>query len=241
MKNGIIDFHTHILPGIDDGSRSVRQSLAMLAMQKEQGVSVVVATPHFYADRNSVEHFLEKREEAYQKLTEAMQEQGIETPTLRYGAEVYFFGGIGKAEMLPKLCINDTNLVLIEMPFCQWTKDMLSEIRWIIEKQKLQVVLAHIDRYYEFQKDKSVWNAMFELPIYAQINGGSFLNWKKKRKCLGYLKEDWDVILGSDCHNTESRVPNLLEARAYIEKKLGEERLQEIDSLGERILLGYDA
>ncbi len=44
-----IDFHTHILPGIDDGSRNVEMSLRMLAAQREQQVDEIVATPHFYA------------------------------------------------------------------------------------------------------------------------------------------------------------------------------------------------
>ncbi len=52
-----IDFHTHILPGIDDGSRNVEMSLRMLAAQREQQVDEIVATPHFYAQKDSVEEF----------------------------------------------------------------------------------------------------------------------------------------------------------------------------------------
>ncbi len=53
----LIDFHTHILPEIDDGSRNVEMSLNMLAAQREQQVDEIVATPHFYAQKDSVEEF----------------------------------------------------------------------------------------------------------------------------------------------------------------------------------------
>ena len=54
----MIDFHSHILPGIDDGSKNTQMSLAMIEEEKKQGVHTIVATPHFYADEDSVERFL---------------------------------------------------------------------------------------------------------------------------------------------------------------------------------------
>ncbi len=64
----LIDFHTHILPGIDDGSRNVEMSLRMLAAQREQQVDEIVATPHFYAQKDSVEEFLLRRQCSYEKI-----------------------------------------------------------------------------------------------------------------------------------------------------------------------------
>ena len=60
----VIDFHSHILPDVDDGSRSLEQSLAMLQMEADQGIRRVVATPHFYAQNDIPEKFLRKQEEA---------------------------------------------------------------------------------------------------------------------------------------------------------------------------------
>ena len=233
QNQSLIDFHSHILPGIDDGSRSTAQSLDMMKLELDQGIGRIVATPHFYADRISVDKFLSRRQQAYEKVMAAMDEQA---PGFYLGEEVYNFGGIGKAEMLPKLCMGDTDTILLEMPFCQWTKDMLENVEQILDKQKLHIILAHIERYYDYQKKKDIWNAIFDLPITAQINAGSFLNWKKRGRCMKFLKEDWDVLLGSDCHNTETRVPNLAQGREVIAKKLGQARLDEIDELGERIL-----
>ena len=58
---GVIDFHSHILPGIDDGSRNVETSIGMLWMCKEHGVDTMIATPHFYADSNTVERIQDRK------------------------------------------------------------------------------------------------------------------------------------------------------------------------------------
>lgn len=65
----MIDFHTHILPGMDDGSRDVRESLQMLTLESEQGVQETLLTPHFYAHFDKISSFLERREHSFQKLT----------------------------------------------------------------------------------------------------------------------------------------------------------------------------
>ena len=69
----VTDFHSHILPGVDDGSSSLEQSLQMLRMEAEQGIRHVVATPHFYARYDAPETFLEKRSRAEALLREAME------------------------------------------------------------------------------------------------------------------------------------------------------------------------
>ena len=62
------DFHSHILPGVDDGSKSIEETLKMLELLSDQGVRRVVATPHFYPNHHSVEEFLEKRNSAYEEI-----------------------------------------------------------------------------------------------------------------------------------------------------------------------------
>ena len=57
----VTDFHSHVLPGVDDGSASVEESLAMLRLAAQQGIRRVVATPHFYPRYDDLERFLERR------------------------------------------------------------------------------------------------------------------------------------------------------------------------------------
>ena len=74
----MIDFHTHILPEIDDGSSSAKESLALLKMLKKQGVNSVFLTPHFYAYSSSAENFCEMQEKALKELIKELKEDSID-------------------------------------------------------------------------------------------------------------------------------------------------------------------
>lgn len=227
----MIDFHTHILPAIDDGSRSIEQTKELLRQAQEQGIHHILATPHFYADRDSAGRFLKKREESFAEVKKLSEKEDW-IPEIRTAAEVYYFPGIGKADVLPRLCMEGSRLLLLELPFAQWTSGIYRDVEDIIDKQKLTVMLAHVERYYEFQKDKRTWRDMFELPVYAQINAGSFLRHSKRSFALKFIKAGHQVLLGSDCHNPEIRPSNLKAGREVISKKLGDGVLEEIDARG---------
>lgn len=235
----MIDFHSHILSGIDDGSRSLQQTEQMLRAAYEQGVTEVLATPHFYASSDSIPRFLEKREKAFLQVQELAERESW-VPKIRVGAEVYYFPNMGKAELLPELCLEGTSILLLELPFVQWDNRIYEDVLRIIEKQKLTVILAHIERYYEFQKKKTVWNDILDLPVYLQINAGSLQDRKKRKLDLKLLKEEYPIVLGSDCHNMERRPPNLKEGRDFLQKKMGDDVLKTIDELGRRILGEYE-
>ena len=251
----MIDFHTHILPGIDDGSQDMDETRLLLGQEAQQGVSQVLATPHFYAGRDTAEHFFHKRERALAAVREAFAGQTVpdgqmtgksqvpdkrtaaetRVPEIRAAAEVYYFPHMGDADILPRLCMEGSSLLLVEMPFVQWTKAVYQDVEKIIEKQKLTVVLAHVERYYGFQKDRGVWDAIFDLPLYAQINAGSLLRMRTRGFGLKFLKAGHAALLGSDCHNPEYRPVNLEAGREVVRKKLGEGTLKEIDRLGEEL------
>ena len=201
----------------------------------KQGISHVVATPHFYANQRGISSFLEKREKSYEKVKELLDKRP-DLPSLSLGAEVYYFPGMSKAEALPKVCYEGTNILLLEMPFAQWDKQIVEDVKNIINKQGLRIIMAHVERYYKYQKDKSFWNEIWDLPIIAQINAGSFLNWKKRGFCFRFIKEHDIILLGSDCHNMKYRAPNIEEGRKVLEKKFGMELLHSIDEYGREIL-----
>ncbi|MBE6005864.1 MAG: hypothetical protein IJH93_05415 [Lachnospiraceae bacterium] len=237
----MIDFHTHILPGIDDGSKNIEMTEALLKEEQKQGTDHIVATPHFYAEQMSVQGFLERRAAALAQ-TEAVrrkeaEETGLALPGITAGAEVYYFQGIGDAAEIPRLCLGETRTLLLEMPFQQWDEGVLRDVTRLIQKQKLHIVLAHLERYFEFQKKKAVWNEVLDLPLQFQLNAGSFLRRdsffhpdKKKRFCMNFLEEHPDTILGSDCHNMTGRRPNLAAGRRVIKEKFGAGALDRIDT-----------
>lgn len=231
----IIDFHSHVLPGIDDGSASLEESLALLRMEAEQGIGHVVATPHFYAHYDSPERFLARRAEAEARLREAMaKEPGL--PRLSVGAEVYFFRGISSCEDLPRLTIGGSRFLLVEMPQPPWTDSMFRELEEIYNRQGLVPVLAHIDRYIRPLKTYGIPGRLEKLPVLIQANGEFFLTASTRRMALAMLKKDRIHLLGSDCHNLRSRKPNLGETLELIRRKAGQEALNRIRDYGRDIL-----
>lgn len=232
----MVDFHTHILPEIDDGSNSTDMSFAMFDLMKEQGVRNVVATPHFYANTYTIDQFLMKRTESYQKILLQGEQQGRELPKVRLGAEVLYFHGISRANLLNRLCIEGTDVLLLELPYSQWEQNIYDELWEIIQRKDVRIVLAHIERYYHLQKDKSTWDGIMQLPLYKQMNAGAFINWKKRHQSMKILREQGVVLLGSDCHNDSSRVPNLLDGLSLIVDKMGDEYLRKLSVLEEKLM-----
>lgn len=219
MSN-IVDFHTHILPAMDDGSESTRESVLMLKAEAKQGIHHVVATPHFYAHHDSPERFLRRREAAMMRLREEMtRHSGL--PKLSVGAEVYYFSGISDSEVLRELTISGIQCILIEMPAPPWTDQMYRELEGIWVKQGLLPILAHIDRYLSVFRSFQIPERISKLPVLVQANASFFLHRSTVGMALRMLKNDRIHLLGSDCHNLSSRAPNLGEALQVIDKRLG--------------------
>ena len=210
---------------------------AMLREEARQGVTLVAATPHFYANQMSIEGFLEQRAEALEQTERLRREADAPLPALAAGAEVYYFRGMGQAREISRLCVSETKTILVELPFVQWDEGIFQDIAALAEKQKLNVVLAHVERYIGFQKDMRVWNRLLTLPLTPQINAGSFLkpggffrSDRKRKFCLDFLKTHPRLIVGSDCHNMAGRAPNLGAAREAITAALGAEALAGTDA-----------
>ena len=235
----IIDFHSHILPGIDDGARNIDTSMAMLEQIREQKVDYMVATPHFYASKDRIDSFLAKRTNAWEQLREAIEERQFhDAPQFFLGSEVAYFEGISRAEQIDSLTIGDTNLLLLEMPFVLWTMQNVREVEKLISDRKLHVIIAHLERFIWMPGNKKMIQSLLELPVTVQINAESFLEWKHRRALLKMFRDGTAHILGSDCHGAHHRVPNLLEGRMVIEKKAGADVLHRMDMQGEKLLFG---
>lgn len=218
-ERNILDFHSHVLPAIDDGSRDLETSLAMLEALAAQGVKRVVATPHFDASLCSPEEFLEKRNRAERKLREAMEKRGgTAFPKLCMGAEVAYFSGISKSEATMSLCVEKTNLLLLEMPFFAWSESIVSDVLRIRDDMGITPVLAHIERYFSFQKKGAIESLLYE-GIPFQVNAEAFISLRTRRRALRMLSEGDIAFWGSDCHGMVTRSPNFDKAFAVIKRK----------------------
>lgn len=231
----VIDFHSHILPGIDDGSAGVEESLAMLSMEAAQGITHVVATPHFYPGHDRPEDFLKRRDTAEERLRKAMEDHpGL--PQLFVGAEVYYFRGMSGSGVLRELAIRGTNSIMVEMPDAPWPESVWHDLQEIYERHGIVPVVAHLDRYIAPFRSRGIPERLSQMPVLVQANADFFLTASTSRMALKLLQKDQLHLLGSDCHNMTTRQPDLGAARALIQRKAGQDALARIDSYGADIL-----
>lgn len=228
----MIDWHTHILPEMDDGSHCVAESISMVNMQAAQGVSTIIATPHFYANHDTVSSFLDRRDKTYGLLKAELPR---EAPDIKLGAEVLYYQGISRLEGLMALRIEGSKLLLLEMPMTEWTEHMIKELTELSGKGGIRLVLAHVERYFGMQK-QAVWERIFDSGILIQSNASFFTSFTSKRKAISLLKKGKIHFVGSDCHNMTSRPPQIGRAFEIIRKKLGDGYLAQMNRYGYSLL-----
>ena len=221
MNYRFYDIHSHFLPGIDDGCQSVRESVAFLREQIAQGCMGIVATPHYYA-KESIETFCSRRQEAYMSLKQALMSTSMVDfiPKIGLAAEVYYYKGIATDNDINRLCYGTSNYLLLEMPFAEWNPSVLREIKVLQSSRGIIPVIAHIERFFDFNKTETI-EQLINIGVIVQVNSGTFLrSGNTKKLATSLLKHGTMQAMGSDAHNMESRVPNIKPA------------IQEIVSLG---------
>jgi len=214
---GIIDFHTHLLPGIDDGSQSVRESVELLRMLSEQKVTTVAATPHFNADRRSADEFIEYRAVSFETLKDRIPS---DAPEILLGAEVAYYDGISRMKELPSLCLEGTRLLLLEMPVQKWTGYMMSELLHLSCSGEFTPVLAHVERYLK-KNDFLLIEELLDNGVLLQCNATFFTDRFTRRRALRMLGSGAIHFLGSDCHGVDHRPPMMGSAVEAIKKNFG--------------------
>ena len=249
--NEMIDFHTHILPGIDDGARNIETSVEMLDRMKKQGVDTAVATPHFYADMMTVDGFLANRKRAYESV-ESHRKDGW--PRIVLGAEVAFFPRISKADRVAELVFksddsepnkanavqqssesNPLKVLLLEMPFRDWTKSEEAEVITLAHSG-LYIILAHIERFMSPANEKAIERLLSEPNIKAQVNANTLTDRRMARRLLPMYTDGRAKFIGSDCHGVRHRPPNLPTGREALASALGAEFLAKLDKENEEFL-----
>lgn len=189
----LTDFHAHCLPGVDHGSTSLEVAVAQRRLMQEAGLSAIVATPHFYAhEESSVEAFLARRGEAVARLLAAAPEG----PALYLGAEVLVVPGLDEMEGLSRLCIEGTDILMLEMPLGSWSREAVRTVLRIAG-HGITPILAHIDRYpiddleYLFEDSRLLY----------QINAVALLGLSRRASYFRRMVEAGAVAaFGSDLH-----------------------------------------
>ena len=235
----MIDFHTHILPGMDDGATDAAESLEMLRLSYQQGVDTVFATSHFYADEEDPASFLRRRNAAYLQLREAYAKVKDELgpiPRTLPGAEILYFPGMADCEELKPLTLGTTGLLLIEPPVAPFTASMLDEMEAIGPNLGLVPVVAHLDRYCRLLDDFTLFDVLAERRILVQVNASFFLHRASEGFALEMLKRGMFQFMGSDCHNTTTRPPSISAAVARISENNGATDLAKLNEIAYNVL-----
>ena len=230
----MIDIHTHILPGIDDGSRNSEMSVEMLKALKEEGVTDVVLSPHFYAHENSVEKFLARRQVSIEHLERALEGQSLGI-RLHPGAEVLYMDSLDKVDGLGEMTIGGSKYLLLEMPFNKWSTRNLDTV-YKIQCNGFTPIIAHFERYIGFNGGLKEMYELKKMGCILQMNAESFKGFFAKRKSIKFFDEHLASLLGSDCHNLNHRPPQIKFAYDAIQEKLGAPGIDRILHRANRVL-----
>lgn len=231
----MIDFHSHFLPEMDDGSSSVHESIQMLKLSFDMGIDTMISTSHYYSNCENVNNFLGRRDAKLQKLKHSLESIN-DIPQIVMGAEVAFFSGMSDVKELRKLCIGNTNYMLLEMPFCEWSSLTTKELIRLINNRGIIPIIAHVERYFSHRQKKVNIEELLSLGVAIQTNAGALINSSQKRSILKLLDAGKIHLLGSDCHNMTERRPNLDSAIKIIQKEIGSSCVKRIDLDGRKIL-----
>lgn len=230
----MIDFHSHILPGIDDGSRNLEQSIAMVNEAKKVGFTKIISTSHY------MENYYECNEKDRRQLLKKVQEnvQGIE---LILGNEIYITNNI--IELLQNgqaSSINGTKYVLFEFPLITTRPMNDKEVIYRLVENGYIPIIAHPERYPFIQENPDYLFELEEMGALFQSNYGSIIGMyglKAKKTLKILLKNNLISFFGSDVHRPEQVYNKMPKIIKKLKKIISNEEFEEFTEINpEKVL-----
>ena len=221
----MIDFHNHILPNVDDGSKSLEMSLNMLRLAEEQGITEVVNTVHYQHPKVENEDISFKRINGeIQKLQQELDKNRIKVK-LHIGAEVFFLPNLMEIKNDPLTTFNGSNYMLIE--FLTYNlPDSHEQQFYNLKMAGITPIIAHPERYKFVQNDLNNVVRWLELGCLIMVDAGSVLK-QFGDECFlaaeSIIKNQWCHILGSDAHNDGRRNFCLKDSFNIVKNWLGDD------------------
>lgn len=224
----LADVHCHTLQEVDDGAQTLEEACGMLRMAYEEGIRIIVLTPHHHPRRGRTG--LRELKRQVRRLRERIPEIG-EDLRLFLGMEVFFgediLEEIDEGEIKP---MGKSDYILLEFS----PSDEFSYIRSAIQKIQMkgyQVVLAHVERYQCMLEDIAYTEELLDMGTYIQVNSGSIIGDSGrtvKKFIKELLKNHYVHFVGTDAHSMERRRPKMKEAANYVQKRYGTEYAERI-------------
>ncbi|MFN8250925.1 MAG: CpsB/CapC family capsule biosynthesis tyrosine phosphatase [Ferruginibacter sp.] len=226
------DIHSHILPGIDDGSPDISTSLQLIEGLQRLGIRQSVATPHIIGDlyRNNTQTI----RAALEQVREACRKKGITmeiSAAAEYMIDDYFFGLLQKDEPLLTL---HKNLLLTEIPFST-TPENLEETVAAIKEKGYKPILAHPERYSFFQQQFDSYFYLVEIGFTLQANLLSLTGYygSKAEKAAKFIFDnELAALVGTDLHHHRHLAAiSSLHNREIFHQYLGKRMLNDLDAV----------
>ena len=222
----MIDLHCHILPGIDDGAKTIEDSIDLIKEEQRQGVDSIMFTPHFNFERTDIQIFQKRRQRSMQALSDALVEQNINI-SLKTGSEVYFSVKLMEEDIDP-LCFGDSNYILIEFPVNSKPYGLEVTIDNLIRRGYIPI-LAHVERYKEVQENVNIIYDCIKEGALIQVNSSSIIgkNGKEAERVNEILLNNNMIhFIATDAHSSTRRRPIIRETYDYIVRKYGEQKAE---------------
>lgn len=225
---GFIDLHSHILPALDDGAGDMKKAREMLRIAYEEGIREIIATPHFFASRKSAS--IERIRETIEEVHKEMENWGFHIK-LYSGNEIYYRSEVEELLEQGQICtLADSQYVLVEF-------DPMTEYSYLrdgilkLDSYGYIPILAHTERYECLFQKKERLQRVKDHGGLIQVNASSFLGGmfdEVSRRARYIMKNQLLDFVGTDAHSTGKRSPRMQETAAYLYRKLGKERTEEI-------------
>lgn len=215
----MIDIHSHIIPNIDDGSKSIDMTLQMLKNAKNRGTNEIVATPHYLLEYGVAT--IKEVKKYVEEINELLKDEGIDMKVY-HGQEVYFSERILEDYLNNNIgTINDSRYMLIEFNMRKFENNIF-DMLYELQVRGIVPIIAHPERYREFIDKPSKINNFIKEGYLFQLNSGSLegkLGEDARKTAKIFLDNNIYNFIGSDAHNVKSRTTGIDEALSIIHKK----------------------
>ncbi|MBQ8830100.1 MAG: hypothetical protein IJ017_00690 [Oscillospiraceae bacterium] len=220
----MIDMHCHILPGVDDGSSDLQDSVEMARLAAESGVVGIVATPHCAGDGADM------MRKSFSLLREVIKDEKIPVE-LFLGMEI--FGTWATAELLKEgrlFTLNGSDYPLIEFDFHADGNECVRILREV-SREGYRPVVAHPERYDFIARDPGLIKTMCDMGCLLQINRGSLLGrFGKKAQSLAFMlvERDLAAMVASDAHSSAVRTTWMRDVKELLEREFSAETAEKL-------------
>ena len=232
----MVDIHSHIIPGIDDGAKNMEMTLEMLKNAERYGTKEIVATPHYFAGYYGVPINVVK--EKTKDLNNLAKKEGLDIK-VHFGQEVYFSENILKYLDNGLVgTINESRYMLIELNMMKFSIEGVTEVLYELQLKGIVPVIAHPERYHMFIKKPSLINEFIEENFLFQLNMGSItgdFGKEAKKTAEIFLKNKIYSFIGSDAHRDKERSPDMTEGVEVL-KEMDNNYFDYLNASGKKLL-----